>query len=69
MSNTFTLHFFNARRLPAYCVPGELGLIGPAHIVAQDIEIAVAGDGGGLVLGTARFNQPHRRVTRKPCGT
>ncbi|HET7383117.1 MAG TPA: hypothetical protein VFJ59_11120, partial [Pseudolabrys sp.] len=33
----------------------------PAQIVAQHVEITVAGDRGGLILGSARFDQSHCR--------
>ena len=49
------------RFLLAYGLPGKLPLIASAHIGPQYIEIPVTGDGGCLVLGTSRFNQPHRR--------
>ena len=38
-------------------LPGKFGLVALADIAAQDVEIAVAGDGGGLVLGTASIKR------------
>jgi hypothetical protein len=61
-------HPFNARRLLlSDCLPGELGLAALPHVAAQDTEIAVADDPGGLILET-----PGLRIAalaRKPCGT